>query len=176
MSLHSNFTINVNKCIFYIICIIKFSLCIKSCLLCNLINLHLFPGCWVAWEVDTCLRVGVAAIRWCVEVWASSVMALHPETRPMAMRCIRNRCPGMPPGDEEQSPPATTRAAPLYKHGSSSAILCESHPLYFLIQLFSVILFTPRGTLIYRGENKISHNLVVETYYRTDLSLSLFYN
>lgn len=102
---------------------------------CNLMNLRSLPGCWVAWEVDTCLRVGVAAIRWCVEVWASSVMGLHPgsaEMRPMAMRCIRNRCPGMPPGDGERSPPATTKAAPLYKHGSSSVILCESHPLYFL--------------------------------------------
>lgn len=134
-----------NKCckrkyIFHVICTIKFSPCIKSHLLCDLINSCLLPGCWVAWEVDTCLRVGVAVIRWCVEVWASSVMAPHPgsaEMQPMAMQCIRNRCPGMPPGDEEPSPPAIIRAALLYRRGSSSAILCESHPLYFLIQLFS---------------------------------------
>lgn len=62
MSLRSNFIINV-KNVFFTIYIIKFSLYIKLCLLCNLINLRLFPGCWVAWEVDTCLRVGVAAIR-----------------------------------------------------------------------------------------------------------------
>lgn len=80
-----------------------------------------FSGCWAAWEAGMCLSVGVAVTRWCVEVWASAVMApllLGPETM---YRICRNTSPG----DEELLPPVIIKAAPSYRHGSSSVILCE---------------------------------------------------
>jgi len=93
----------------------------------DLISSLFLSGCWVVWEVDTCPRVGVAAIRWCVEVWASPDMVPHPGPPTVAGRSW-NRCPDTLPEDEEPSPPATTRAAPSFRHGSSSAILCEFAP------------------------------------------------
>lgn len=101
----------------------------------------------MVWQVGTWLHVDVAAIRWCVEVWASSAMVPHPgsvvvlETQPMAARRTWIRCPGMPPGDGGLLPPATTRAAPLYRRGSSLAILCELIVLSLRIFLISSFIY-----------------------------------
>ncbi|KAK2584126.1 hypothetical protein KPH14_006562 [Odynerus spinipes] len=80
-------------------------------------------GCWEASEAGTCLRVGVAVARRCVEVRASLRMGLVGlEIQTMSPEC-RQTLQFMLRGDGEPLPPVIIKVAPSYRRASNSAIL-----------------------------------------------------
>lgn len=91
-----------------------------------------FIGCWVAWEAGTCLRVGVAAARWCVEVRASQDM---PDQGPLEIRTMllqyHRICRDTLQEGAERLQLAITRAAPLCRPVLNSAISCEFPFIFF---------------------------------------------
>lgn len=93
-----------------------------------------FLGCWVVWEAGTCLRVGVAVARWCVEVRASQdISDRGPLEIPTMLLRYHRMCKDTLPEGAGRLPPAITRVALLCRPASSSAISCEFHSLYIFL-------------------------------------------
>lgn len=88
-----------------------------------------FLGCWVAWEAGTCLRVGVAVARWCVEVRSSLDMLDRGPLEIPTMLLYHRMCRDTLPEGAGLLPPVITRVALLCRPVSNSAISCEFYSL-----------------------------------------------
>lgn len=89
-----------------------------------------FPGCWVAWEAGTCLRVGVAVARWCVEVRASLDTLDRGPLEIPTMLLYHRMCRDTLPEGAGLLPPVITRVALSCRPVLNSAISCEFYSLH----------------------------------------------